>query len=51
MICAYCDKPIEGEPRAIIPDTASGAAPTVYVCPYPCRPAVPRQTAPSGFGS
>ncbi|WP_199807515.1 hypothetical protein [Streptomyces sp. NRRL F-5650] len=47
--CDCCGELIQGEPRPITPDSPSGAAPTVYVCPTPCRPAVPRQTAPAGF--
>lgn len=51
MICDCCGRPIEGEPQEIIPDSATGAAATVYVHPYPCRPAVPRKTTPTGRGA
>ena len=49
MVCVRCDKPIEGEPKAIDVDRPTGAGGTVYVCPVLCRPA-PRQTAPAGRG-
>jgi hypothetical protein len=45
MICARCDKPIEGEPERIEVDTGTGPGGDVYVCPVYCRPA-PRQTSP-----
>lgn len=48
MICDRCDQPVEGEPEVIPVDSASGAVPDVYLCPVPCRPAMPRQTAPAG---
>ncbi len=44
MICDHCDQPIEGTPREIPVDSPTGAAPNVFLCPEPCRPAVPRQT-------
>jgi hypothetical protein len=41
MICARCDKPIEGEPETILADSATGAA-EVKVHPWPCtRPRSP----------
>lgn len=45
MICARCDKPIEGEPKKIDIDRPTGPGGTVYVCPTLC-PRAPRQTAP-----
>ncbi|GHI91762.1 hypothetical protein TPA0905_12330 [Streptomyces olivaceus] len=48
--CDCCGTLIVGEPRAISPDLPTGAAPTVWVCPDPCRPKESRRTAPpSGF--
>ncbi|NEA46206.1 hypothetical protein [Streptomyces sp. SID10815] len=38
MICDRCAEPIEGEPEVIPVDSASGAAPDVYLCPTLCRP-------------
>lgn len=46
MICARCDAPIQGTPRRIVVDSPTGAAPDIYVCPTPCQPSMPRQTAP-----
>ncbi|MET9254608.1 hypothetical protein [Streptomyces sp. NPDC003717] len=51
-LCDCCGQPIEGEVRAIDPECGSGAAPTVYVHPEPCRPPLPRSpTMPSGLGA
>lgn len=48
MICARCDEPLrEGDDydeQSI--DGASGPGITIYRHRQPCRPAVPRQTAP-----
>ncbi|MCH0543175.1 hypothetical protein I3F58_27210 [Streptomyces sp. MUM 203J] len=35
--CGFCDRPIEGEARAFVPESASGAKPTVYYHPL-CGP-------------
>ncbi|MET9255400.1 hypothetical protein ACGFZL_24355 [Streptomyces sp. NPDC048182] len=50
-LCDRCGEPIEGEAKPIAPDSGSGAAPTVYVHPHPCRSAAPHPTAPSGLGA
>jgi hypothetical protein len=47
-ICARCDKPIKGKPVQWNHVSASAGGITVYVCPWPCRPATPRQTTSSG---
>ncbi len=49
MICARCDQRIKGEPvrHDILSPTGPGA--TIYLCPKPCHPAAPRQTAPVGM--
>lgn len=46
MICARCDKPIEGESTPVVIESGTGAAGTVYICAAPCRPA-PQQTYPT----
>ncbi|MET9252698.1 hypothetical protein [Streptomyces sp. NPDC003717] len=51
-LCAHCDRPIKGEPRTIDPECGSGAAPTAYVHPEPCRPPRSRPpTTPTGLGA
>ncbi|CAK7286736.1 conserved hypothetical protein [Streptomyces misionensis JCM 4497] len=39
MICARCDKQIEGEPLPIAVETGSGVSATIYICRTPCRSA------------
>ncbi|MEV7159119.1 MULTISPECIES: hypothetical protein [Streptomyces] len=39
MICARCDKQIEGEPEPVVIETGSSVSATIYICPVPCRPA------------
>jgi hypothetical protein len=46
-ICDACGGLIEGGARKITVDTPSGAAPDVYVHPFPCKPSPPRQTYPA----
>lgn len=45
MICARCDRPIEGEPEPVANMSPSGPGSTVYVHKEWCKP-VPRQTGP-----
>ncbi|MEU6010952.1 hypothetical protein [Streptomyces sp. NPDC047453] len=47
MICDRCGEPIKGEAEVIPAHAPSGAAPDIYLHPYPCHPTVPRQTAPA----
>ncbi|REE60463.1 hypothetical protein BX257_2999 [Streptomyces sp. 3212.3] len=47
-ICARCDRVIKGTPLKWNHIAASGGGIDVYVCPTPCRPSPPRQTAPIG---
>lgn len=49
-ICDACGGLIEGGARKITVDAPSGAAPDLWVHPYPCKPSPPRQTYPSGRG-
>lgn len=46
MMCARCDKPIDGQPKPVTIDSGTGASSTVYICRTPCRRA-PQQTAPT----
>lgn len=48
--CDTCGLPIEGEPRKIVVDSPSGAAPDLYVHRYPCKAIPQRQTYPAGRG-
>lgn len=49
-ICDRCGGLIEGGARKMAVHSGSGAAPDVYVHPYPCQASPPRQTYPSGPG-
>lgn len=49
MMCARCNKAIDGTPERLMNPGASGAGGDILVCPVPCRPA-PQQTTPSGCG-
>ncbi|NUS79136.1 MAG: hypothetical protein HOV70_23455 [Streptomyces sp.] len=46
-ICDACGELIEGGARKILVDMPSGAAPDLWVHPYPCKPSQPRQTYPA----
>lgn len=45
MMCARCDKQIEGKPEAVAVETGSSVSATVYICKTPCQPA-PQQKYP-----
>ncbi|MGV9988602.1 hypothetical protein [Streptomyces olivaceus] len=47
-ICDRCGGLIEGGAQKWIVDTPSGAAPDLWVHPFPCEPHPPRQTYPDG---
>lgn len=45
MICARCNQPIQGKPKAVTVETGSSVSSPVHVCPTPCQ-SPPRQTYP-----
>ncbi|MET7321538.1 hypothetical protein [Streptomyces sp. NPDC005549] len=49
-ICDCCGGLIEGGARKLPVHSGSGAAPDVYVHPFPCQPSPPRQTYPARTG-
>ncbi|MFJ3021501.1 hypothetical protein ACIPH4_11185 [Streptomyces tendae] len=46
-ICDACGELIEGGARKIAVHSPSGAAPDLWVHPYPCKPSPRRQTYPA----
>lgn len=49
-ICDACGGLIEGGARKVAVHSGSGAAPDVYVHPYPCKASPPRTTYPARRG-